>query len=90
LRGSAVQPFKEHRLEPGLGLALLFLADRFSGAEIEQAVISGLYEAFDRGKDLDQEILEAAIKATRPLAVLMAREIDSRRQWAEGRTRAAS
>jgi SpoVK/Ycf46/Vps4 family AAA+-type ATPase len=66
------------------------LAEKFSGAEIEQAVISGLYEAFDRGRDLDQETLETAIKATRPLAVLMSREIDARRQWAEGRTRPAS
>jgi SpoVK/Ycf46/Vps4 family AAA+-type ATPase len=66
------------------------LADGYSGAEIEQAVISGLYEAFDRQHDLDQPTLETAIAATRPLSVLMADQIAERRRWAQGRARMAS
>ena len=62
----------------------------FSGAEIEQGIISALHDAFDRSQDIDQEILIQALRATRPLAVLMAEQINKRREWAKGRTRPAS
>jgi SpoVK/Ycf46/Vps4 family AAA+-type ATPase len=62
----------------------------FSGAEIEQAVISALYDAFDENQDVTQEILIEAIENTKPLSKVMAEEIQARRQWAEGRTRSAS
>jgi SpoVK/Ycf46/Vps4 family AAA+-type ATPase len=70
--------------------ALARESEGFSGAEIEQAVVSGLYDAFDRQMDITQEILMGALKATRPLSVLMAEEIGKRRKWAQGRTRPAS
>ncbi len=65
-------------------------AEGFSGAEIEQAVISALFDAFDEGRDVGQEALLRAIAATRPLSVLMSDEIAERRNWARGRTRPAS
>ncbi len=70
--------------------ALAQATDGFSGAEIEQAVISGLYDAFDAERDVDQAILLHAIGQTRPLSVLMSEEIERRRAWARGRTRPAS
>ena len=65
-------------------------AEGFSGAEIEQAVISALYDAFDQSRDVEHPMILRALSATRPLSVLMAEEIQKRRAWAQGRTRPAS
>ncbi len=65
-------------------------ADGFSGAEIEQAVISGLYDAFAEGKELEQRHLERAVTESLPLSTTMREEIDHLRDWARTRTRAAS
>lgn len=62
----------------------------FSGAEIEQSIISALYDAFDQQRDVDQKMIEHALATTSPLSVLMAEEITKKRQWAKGRTRPAS
>jgi SpoVK/Ycf46/Vps4 family AAA+-type ATPase len=73
--------------------ALDLLADRtagMSGAEIEQAVISGLYEAFAEGKELEQGHLERAVAESLPLSTTMAEEIARLREWARSRTRPAS
>ncbi|NMO14458.1 AAA family ATPase [Pyxidicoccus fallax] len=69
---------------------LATLTEGFSGAEIEQAVIAGLYEAFAEGKELEQRHLVRAIQDTFPLSVTMAADIDRLREWARGRTRPAS
>lgn len=69
---------------------LAALARGFSGAEIEQAVVAGLYEAFSQGRDLQQGDVEAAVAATRPLSVTMREEIAALRAWARERTRPAS
>jgi len=62
----------------------------FSGAEIEQAVISALFDAFYAGRELETEDVEAELRQTVPLAKTMAEQIDSLRGWAEGRARNAS
>ncbi|HXH04181.1 MAG TPA: AAA family ATPase [Candidatus Competibacteraceae bacterium] len=59
-------------------------SEGFSGAEIEQAVVAGLYAASAEG--LSQEALLAEIRRTRPLSVVMAEEVAALRAWAEGRT----
>jgi len=56
-----------------------------SGAEIEEAIVAGLYEVFDRGVTLDTESLRSAILASPPLSVTMAERIDALRAWAVGR-----
>lgn len=61
----------------------------FSGAEIEQAVIDGLFAAFEAGHDLEQVDLEAAIRETHPLARVQAREIAIMTGWARLNTRPA-
>jgi hypothetical protein len=49
--------------------ALVAATQGFSGAEIEQVVIAGLYQALYRGKPLDTQILQATIQSTVPLSV---------------------
>ncbi|MCP3139540.1 AAA family ATPase [Pyxidicoccus xibeiensis] len=66
------------------------LSEGFSGAEIEQAVVAGLYEAFGEGGELAQQHLVRAIRDTFPLSVTMSDEIGRLREWARGRTRPAS
>ncbi len=66
--------------------ALAAAADRFSGAEIEQAVIAGLYTAFNAGTGLTPAILAAEIAKTKPLAVTMSETVTALRDWARGRT----
>jgi SpoVK/Ycf46/Vps4 family AAA+-type ATPase len=62
----------------------------FSGAEIEEAVVSGLFLAFERKRDLTGTDLLEAIGATIPLSVVMEEKISKLREWARLRTRAAS
>ena len=62
----------------------------FSGAEIEQVVVGGLYNAFDADKELAQKDLITEAKAVVPLSVMMSEEIDELRTWAQMRTRPAS
>jgi SpoVK/Ycf46/Vps4 family AAA+-type ATPase len=61
-------------------------SDGFSGAEIEQVIVAGLYTAFSQKQQLSTNILLAEIQGTRPLSVTRAEEITSIRNWA--RTRA--
>ena len=58
----------------------------FSGAEIEQAIVSGLYAAHAEQRPLDTELLMAEIRGTRPLSVLMAEQVAALREWALERT----
>jgi SpoVK/Ycf46/Vps4 family AAA+-type ATPase len=66
------------------------LAASFSGAEIEQAIVAGLFTAYSDGVDLAQQHLVDSLAETMPLAVTMKEEIDRLREWARTRTRAAS
>lgn len=61
-------------------------SDGFSGAEIEQAVVSALYAAHAHEAVLSTEYLMAEIARTKPLSVVMAEKIDLLRRWADGRT----
>ncbi len=58
----------------------------FSGAEIEQAIVSSLYAAHANSADLTTGHLLDEIGRTKPLAVVMAEKIDTLRRWANGRT----
>ena len=60
-------------------------SEGFSGAEIEQAVISGLYAAFSQDAECTTEHLLAALHTTQPLSVLMREHIEQLRAWAHGR-----
>ncbi|HEU4615835.1 MAG TPA: AAA family ATPase [Kofleriaceae bacterium] len=62
----------------------------FSGAELEQAVIAALYDAFDSGNDLTTEGLLKTVGDIVPLAITMREMIESMREWARTRARMAS
>lgn len=62
----------------------------FVGAEIEQAVIAALYEAFFKKRNLKLEDLELSIKGTVPLAVTQKEQILSLRNWANVRAVSAT
>jgi hypothetical protein len=66
--------------------ALASAAEGFSGAEIEQAIVSGLYAAHAAGEALGDFLLRAELRRTRPLSVVMAEQVDALRAWAAGRT----
>ena len=62
----------------------------FSGAEIEEAIISALYDAFYAKQELATDHVLAALSQTVPLAKTMAEKITAQRNWARGRARNAS
>jgi hypothetical protein len=66
--------------------ALARASQGFSGSEIEEVVVSGLYTAFANGTKLDTGALLAEAGGTRPLSVTMAERMDAMRAWARGRT----
>lgn len=57
----------------------------FSGAEIEQVVVDGLFEAFADGEDITTARLLTAIESTVPLSRTMAEPISALREWARTR-----
>lgn len=65
---------------------LAMLTEGYSGAEIEQAVVSALYAAQARQVDVGQQLLVEMLQRTVPLAVLMAEELTALRNWAANRT----
>ncbi len=62
----------------------------FSGAELEQVVVSGMYTAFADDRELSVEDLEYAIQETVPLYRTYEEHIKGLREWADGRARRAS
>jgi hypothetical protein len=62
------------------------MTEGFSGAEIEQVIVSGLYTSYSAKKELDTGTLAGEITATRPLSEIMAEKISRLREWAAGRT----
>ncbi|MEJ2669582.1 MAG: AAA family ATPase, partial [Gammaproteobacteria bacterium] len=65
------------------------LCQGFSGAEIEEIIVSGLYHAQAEHTTLTTEKLTEIIDRTRPLSVVMAEQINALRNWAAHRTVAA-
>jgi len=60
-----------------------------SGAEIEQAILAGLYTVFSAKEQLTTEILVTEIQSTQPLSVTRAEEVQAIREWAKKRAVAA-
>jgi hypothetical protein len=82
---------KRNRNPETFDLAALVAASAdFSGAEIEEAVISALYDAFYAREELTTAHILTALNQTVPLAKTMAEKIAVQRDWAAGRTRNAS
>jgi SpoVK/Ycf46/Vps4 family AAA+-type ATPase len=58
----------------------------FSGAEIEQVIVSALYTAFADNAPLTTSHLLREAAATRPLSLMMGERIEALREWARERT----
>lgn len=65
-------------------------AEYFSGAELEEVVVSGMYTAFADDRELSPEDLLYALQETVPLYRTYEEDIKALREWAHGRARPAS
>jgi len=87
----AIHLTRRHRDPAGFDLgALAAASEGFSGAEIEQVVVAALYTAFARRAELAAEHILEELKATKPLSVTRAEEVEDLREWARGRAVPAS
>lgn len=64
-------------------------ADGFSGAEIEAALVEARLDAFSERRPVAATDLARALRATVPLSVARAEEIEALRRWASARARFA-
>jgi SpoVK/Ycf46/Vps4 family AAA+-type ATPase len=65
--------------------SLVGASEGYSGAEIEQSVISAMYAALDAKRDLASDDLMSALKESPPLSVTLAEKVEALRAWAAGR-----
>lgn len=92
LPDEAVRPeiFKIHLEKRGIDTTemgwtrLAVASEGFSGAEIEQSVVSALYR-LDEGETLSEDHLLEALLSTSPLSVVMAEQLQALRDWAADR-----
>ncbi len=82
---------KRHRDPDSFDLELLRDNSKgLSGAEIEQVIISALYDAFEHSRPLATADIVKSLQETVPLSQTMAEHISALRTWAETRARRAS
>lgn len=82
---------KRDQLSNAIDIPLLAKeAQGFSGAEIEQAVISSMFDAYERKSKLDTDMVLKSVRQSVPLSTTMREEINALREWASKRTRRAS
>jgi SpoVK/Ycf46/Vps4 family AAA+-type ATPase len=70
--------------------ALARASEHFSGAEIEQAVVSALYRAFSERRELATGDVQQALEETVPLFFTYEEQTKELRDWARRRARFAS
>lgn len=73
------------QLGKGSQSLLTSLTKTFSGAEIEQVIIDGMFKSFSDNRDLTLQDVVDAIQNTVPLSSTMESRITKLRKWAEGR-----
>ncbi|MET0988977.1 MAG: AAA family ATPase [Steroidobacteraceae bacterium] len=84
-----------HASKRGLALsepdirALSSRCEGFSGAEIEQAIVSACYGAHAAKQAVSAALVQREMAATRPLSIVMAERVAELREWAAERTVAA-
>jgi len=69
--------------------ALAVRSEGFSGAELEQAIVSALYSAHASNQTVNARLIATEFEATKPLSVVMGEKITELREWARERTVAA-
>lgn len=60
------------------------------GSEIEEAIISGMYDAFDEDREVTTEDILHSMENSVPLIDTMAEQVQKTRAWAQGKARPAS
>ncbi|HUV63716.1 MAG TPA: hypothetical protein VMW24_07450, partial [Sedimentisphaerales bacterium] len=60
-------------------------SEGYSGAEIEQGIISALHEAYADKSSLSTERILSALETSPPLSVTLAEQVQCLRSWAQGR-----
>lgn len=70
--------------------ALVRVSEGYSGAEIEEAIISAMFDAFYEKQDLSTDRVTASLQQTVPLSKTMKEDVDELRQWAANRARPAT
>jgi SpoVK/Ycf46/Vps4 family AAA+-type ATPase len=89
IRASILAIHLSNRKQPLGNFDVAALADAmegFSGAEVEQAVVSALYAAHAQNQSLTTDHILEEIGQTQPLSVVMQEKISHLRDWAAGRT----
>ena len=69
---------------------LVGLSKGYSGAEIEQTLITAMFDAFSEDREVETTDIMNAIEDMVPLSRLMKEEISALRTWAQARARLAS
>lgn len=87
LKGSKSKDFP---ITDGLLNRLAQATEGFGGSEIEQAVVSALFEAFSENRTLQEKDLFKVIENTVPLSTTQSEQILAIREWANERAVAAT
>jgi SpoVK/Ycf46/Vps4 family AAA+-type ATPase len=69
--------------------ALAAASEGYTGAEIEQAVLSGMHLAFSRARKMGGDEVLQALRESPPLSATMKERVDGLRTWARGRCASA-
>lgn len=77
-------------LDGQLSHELAASSEGYSGAEIEQVVIAGLFEAFAENRAIDEADFRKSLSNMVPLSVTQAEAIETIREWANVRAVAAT
>ncbi len=70
--------------------ALAEQTEHYSGAELEQGVVAGLYRAFEQGRELNTSDVMKELDEIVPLYATYEEKIKALREWARDRARKAS
>jgi hypothetical protein len=65
-------------------------SEGYSGAEIEQAILSAMYDAYDENREVGTRDILRAMESAVPLSVTMREDIEQLRHWARDRARPAT
>ena len=70
--------------------ALAEVAEKFSGAEIEQSIVDAMFHAFAEDREVATLDILRALRETVPLARTMDQQLKELKEWAHDRTRPAT
>ena len=70
--------------------ALARQTEHFSGAELEQGVVAGMYRSFGEKREVATDDISKELDEIVPLYVTYEEKIKGLREWAKTRTRRAS